>query len=159
MTPILSLTLAPPRMATNGFCGGVQRFAEISSSFFIEQAGGALVDKVGDALVERVHDAPSRRRYSRKSRESLARCFENLDPLAFLGESGGSPAATTAASNCFYFFRLHADVVRERMSPATHNVVEQDAQALGDPLHADLRIRLTLGMAEVRSEDAAASVA
>ena len=49
MTPILSLTLAPPRMATNGRSGILQRLPEILQLFLHQQPGRGLLHELGDA--------------------------------------------------------------------------------------------------------------
>ena len=49
ITSILSLTLAPPMIATNGLAGLLKRFAEVGQLFLHQQARGRLLDELGDA--------------------------------------------------------------------------------------------------------------
>ena len=137
MTPILSLTLAPPRIATNGFRGMLQSLAEILEFLFHQQAGRGLRDEMGDAFGGSVR---AMRGTERVVHIDVAELRELLRELRIVGlffrhGSEGSRAAGSVPSRAWRASSSRSTPTQSGEKPTLHCMrhlfIEQDAQAFG----------------------------
>ena len=84
MTSILSETLAPPRIATNGRSGRFERVAEVLQLLLHQQAGRRLRQVVRDAFDRRVRAMRRAERIVRRRRPRATRAPRELRIVLFL---------------------------------------------------------------------------
>ena len=154
MTSILSETLAPPRIATNGRSGCSMRMPEVLELLLHEQSRGGLrqvpdhaFDR-GVGAVSRPERVVSRRR--RRARRARRQTRDRSSPPP--RGSGGSRAARRGFPPAPRR-RPWSRVRRCSRRAKTTCRPRSDARCVGHRLEAVLRIRLSLRPAEVRGED------
>ncbi len=164
MTPILSLTFAPPRMATNGRSGFCNALPEILQFFLHKQPGRGLLHKFGDAhrggmgavrRAERVIDVVLGELGELLGKTFVIRLFFRVEAQVFEQER----LSLFQFEGDFLGLRANALGAESDIFTARKFTIEQHAQALGNRLQAHLWIGFALGSSEMRSENETRTVA
>ena len=153
MTSILSDTFAPPRIATNGRSGRLERVAEILQLLLHQQAGRRPLDVVRDGLDRRVRAVRRAERVVHvEVGERRERLRERRVVLLFLGVEPQVLEQHDAAARGVDLLHRASRLVADAVVGERHRRAEQLGQAIRDRPQAHLRVRLALRAPEMARE-------